>query len=587
MDSSYAFPRLLYGSAAPPFLSLATRRSWLLGLWIVTFLLGTLFCSIPVQAQQPVKDLQLIDYQGDFPPVDAPESYAATSLPERQNINLGINVEPVWLQFEVEDGDPTILQLDNPLIHHIALHRYLPETSRFSAPIEQVAFIPLFGDEPNRWRPVFELTEPGTYWLMLSSPQALRFSLSQTTLAQVDSDWRGFLLGQGLYLGMLLGLMVYNVVLLIFLKDSNYFWYLGFVGSSAAYFFLQKGLIFELAPRFSPLLNEALLFTALSIGIISALSFCRSFLMLSEQDRLMDRLFLGFITFGLVCLAGTWWLPGHVSVLMFSLLGLGTLTLFCLASWRALGRRFRPARWLLMGWSALVVGSLAFILSIYGVIPHNVLTYYGFQFGSALESLLLSLALADRINLLRRERETLAKEKLRFATMSVTDGLTGLYNRRYLTRHLEDSVQQTQHNHQPLSLLMLDIDHFKAFNDEWGHLLGDKALQHFADILVEIVRDDDAVCRFGGEEFTIVLRHQPLPQALDIAERIRTTLRTTPLMTDTHQAITLTCTIGAVQYSAPESAKAFLARADAALYQGKQDGRDRVIGDSAMYEVST
>ncbi|MGM0826546.1 MAG: diguanylate cyclase [Pseudomonadota bacterium] len=566
---------------------MVTRRCVLLGLLSIAILLFALLFSHAVSADQPVKRLQLIDYHGELPPAAAPESFTATPLPERKNLNLGINVEPVWLQFEVEADDPPILQLNNPLIHQIALHRYLPETSTFSTPIQRVAFTPLLGDELDRWRPVFELTEPGTYWLKLSSPQALRFQLSQTSLPQLNSDWRGFLLGQGLYLGMLLGLMVYNCVLLRFLKDSSYFWYLGFVGSSAAYFFLQKGLMFELVPSFPQLVNEALLFTALSIGIISALSFCRTFLMLSGQDRLMDRLFMVFIVFGLVCLAGTWWLPGHVSVKMFSVLGLGTMTLFCLASWRALRRRFRPARWLLMGWSALIVGCLAFILSIYGVLPHNLLTYYGFQFGSALESLLLSLALADRINLLRRERETLVKEKLRFAAMSVTDGLTGLYNRRYLTRHLEESVQQARLHHQPLSLVMLDIDHFKAFNDRWGHLLGDKALQHFADILTEAVREEDAVCRFGGEEFTIVLRHQPIQHALEVAERIQNTLRTTPLRADAHPPIPLTCTIGVVQYQVPESAKAFLARADSALYQGKEGGRDRVTSDLMTHQGST
>ncbi|MCL7931225.1 diguanylate cyclase [Halomonas llamarensis] len=586
MVYSYAFRRHLYGSQAPPW---AIRHHVLIDLSCLAIVVAVLFFSPAAFANQPVSHLQLMDYHGALPPTgdNALESVSATPLPDQQNINLGINIEPVWLQFKVEAGDPPIVQLNNPLIHQIALHRYLPETSTFSAPIQRVAFTPLLGDELGRWRPVFELTEPGTYWLKLSSPQALRFQLSQTTLPQVNSDWRGFLLGQGLYLGMLLGLLVYNGVLLRFLKNSNYFWYLGFVGSSAVYFFLQKGLMFELVPAFPKLVNEALLFTALSIGIISALSFCRTFLMLPEQDRLMDRLFMVFIVFGLVCLVGTWWLPGHVSVKMFSVLGLGTMTLFCLASWRALQRRFRPARWLLMGWSALIVGCLVFILSIYGVLPHNLVTYYGFQFGSALESLLLSVALADRINLLRRERETLVKEKLRFATMSVTDGLTGLYNRRYLNRHLDESVQQARLQHQPLSLVMLDIDHFKVFNDRWGHLLGDKALQHFADILVEAVCEEDAVCRFGGEEFTIVLRHQPVQQALDVAERIRTMLRTTPLMTDANQAIPLTCTIGVVQYQVPESAKAFIARADSALYQGKEGGRDRVMSDLMTHQGST
>lgn len=375
----------------------------------------------------------------------------------------------------------------------------------------------------------------------------------------------------------MLGLVIYNSVLLLSLRDASYFWYLGFVLGLAGYFVFQKGLLYEFWPSLSLPLNEALMFTSLAVGAASALQFCRRFLLMSREDPRLDR-WLQYV--GILALAGVflaWWRPGHTTVVFFSLFGLAVMGLFLLVSVRALRRHFRPARWLLLAWSSLVAGATAFILATYGLLPHHFLTYYGFQVGSAIEAMLLSLALADRISLMHRERETLLDEQTRLQGMSYTDGLTNLHNRRFLDERLGTLVPAAQAEGSPLSLVMLDLDHFKRFNDGWGHLEGDRALQHLAKVMRSVVRSEDSSCRYGGEEFAIVLPGRSQSQAAEVAERIRSELARQPLKLETGEAVHLSCTLGVAQLAPGETAESLLGRADQALYRGKQAGRNRVV----------
>jgi diguanylate cyclase (GGDEF)-like protein len=134
---------------------------------------------------------------------------------------------------------------------------------------------------------------------------------------------------------------------------------------------------------------------------------------------------------------------------------------------------------------------------------------------------------------------------------------------------------------------MLDIDNFKRFNDGWGHAEGDRALQHLGKVIEEVVRDIDPVCRYGGEEFVILLKERDEHQALDIAERIRKGLATTPLTLLSGEQVLLTCTLGVAKRLEGESASALLRRADQALYRGKYAGRDRVVLNASGGVAST
>jgi len=157
--------------------------------------------------------------------------------------------------------------------------------------------------------------------------------------------------------------------------------------------------------------------------------------------------------------------------------------------------------------------------------------------------------------------------------LSVTDDLTGLYNRRYLMDAVANEVRRSRRLDHPCTLLMADVDHFKEYNDDYGHLAGDEALRRIAGILRETTRDVDCAARYGGEEFVVLLPETRAAGAIETAQRFRTRLATDELVGGK-----LSVSIGVAQFPEDGDAPdALLARADAALYRAKREGRDRVL----------
>ncbi|HET7891434.1 MAG TPA: GGDEF domain-containing protein [Candidatus Sulfotelmatobacter sp.] len=162
-------------------------------------------------------------------------------------------------------------------------------------------------------------------------------------------------------------------------------------------------------------------------------------------------------------------------------------------------------------------------------------------------------------------------------TQSIKDPLTGLYNRRYLQETMERETRRAVRAAQGLGVLMLDLDHFKRFNDTYGHDAGDAVLRETASFLLKSVRAEDIVCRFGGEEFVVILPAADLKVTQARAERIRARLREATLMHQGRSLGMITVSVGVAEL--PEhgaSTKELLEAADAALYRAKREGRDRV-----------
>jgi diguanylate cyclase (GGDEF)-like protein/PAS domain S-box-containing protein len=166
--------------------------------------------------------------------------------------------------------------------------------------------------------------------------------------------------------------------------------------------------------------------------------------------------------------------------------------------------------------------------------------------------------------------------------LSVTDSLTGLYNQRFFYATLEREIKAAQRYGHPLSLLMADIDFFKAYNDRFGHLEGDRALSRFAGILTGCVRAMDLCCRYGGEEFVVLLPHAAMSEALGVAERVRQgTARVSfaPQGAPAGERTSLTVSLGAATLGPGGGGKDLVRRADGALYAAKQAGRNMVAAD--------
>ena len=163
-------------------------------------------------------------------------------------------------------------------------------------------------------------------------------------------------------------------------------------------------------------------------------------------------------------------------------------------------------------------------------------------------------------------------------TLSYIDALTGLFNFRFMQRALEMEMERTRRTFLPTSLIMADLDHFKNINGTYGHEAGNTALAWVGRLLRESVRIIDAACRYGGEEFALILPSTSLVQSSNIAERLRVIINSNSVLLN-GQHVTLTASFGVAVFSFTDNwtVSDFLSKADGLLYQAKSSGRDRVF----------
>ncbi len=191
------------------------------------------------------------------------------------------------------------------------------------------------------------------------------------------------------------------------------------------------------------------------------------------------------------------------------------------------------------------------------------------------EELLLRLKRVLKERKLTKDRnemlETLQK-------LAITDGLTKLYNSRYFYNQLELEIDRSKRYNHPVSLLLLDIDHFKLYNDSYGHLEGDKVLVKLGRIIKSCLRTMDSAYRYGGEEFTVILPETNGQEAIGVAERIRRIVEAEKFTPETEggKEITITISAGVTEYYPNEDVATFIKRADKAMYSSKERGRNTV-----------
>lgn len=177
----------------------------------------------------------------------------------------------------------------------------------------------------------------------------------------------------------------------------------------------------------------------------------------------------------------------------------------------------------------------------------------------------------------KRYQERLRLHYQQSIEMAVTDPLTGLYNRRYMASHLATLLSQSPSQH-GISVLMLDLDYFKQINDTHGHQVGDEVLRELGGRIVRNIRGIDMACRYGGEEFVVLMPDTDIDAAEIVANRLLHAIGEAPVTVKTAAgALTVTCSIGCTTSTAADTAESLLKRADDALYEAKTGGRNRII----------
>ena len=190
--------------------------------------------------------------------------------------------------------------------------------------------------------------------------------------------------------------------------------------------------------------------------------------------------------------------------------------------------------------------------------------------------------LETRLSASRQEIEQLQQNLEVVRSESLTDPLTTLSNRKFFDQELDKAVAAARKRNEPLALLMSDVDHFKSFNDKYGHLTGDQVLRLVAISMKQNVKGQDIVARYGGEEFAVALPNTNLESAATVAEHIRSAVMTKELMkrSSGERLGRITISIGVALLRPDDTAQSLIERADACLYGAKRNGRNRVVRES-------
>lgn len=249
--------------------------------------------------------------------------------------------------------------------------------------------------------------------------------------------------------------------------------------------------------------------------------------------------------------------------------------------------RFRWAVWFTL--AVLLVYGLGYTVHAGRESPYDVFELSQFLFVVAIGGYTLvvnyRIELEDRRRFVRAERAAQARARLEASqqeldALSRRDALTGVPNRRHQDEYLAEQWQAARNQGQPLSVMLLDVDHFKAFNDRYGHPAGDQCLQHVAQALLKAVGPvRGLLARWGGEEFVVVLPHTGASGALQVAEKLRTSVETLALRHEVVPAGVVTISVGVATAAVdadPASLERLLSMADGALYQAKAAGRNTV-----------
>jgi diguanylate cyclase (GGDEF)-like protein len=418
-----------------------------------------------------------------------------------------------------------------------------------------------------------------------------------------------------LYYGLLLALIAFNLLLFLSARDPLYLLYVGMaVGMGLGQLALNGFGNLWLWPDATKWANDSLAWGFALCGLSGAL-FARRFLDTARNTPVLDRfLCLAVLTFAAEVAFGLF-IPYRTLAISVSLAGLGFSVVAVLAGVRCFMMRQPGASYFLLGWSLLLAGAGILAARNMGWLPTNAITSYALQFASALEMVLFSFALADRINRLRREKEAaqaaalasgqamvaalkrsalelerrvrertlelaqanerLSESAARHKLQATHDALTGLANRMLLDDRLDRSIERARRFGTKVGVVMIDLDHFKPVNDTHGHAVGDRLLLTVATRLRESVRTSDTVARYGGDEFVLLIDNVHGREDIErVVAGVQTRL-SIPVV-DGERVLTLAASIGISVF--PEDtldASTLLRRADEAMYAAKTIGKAR------------
>jgi diguanylate cyclase (GGDEF)-like protein len=605
----------------------------------------------------------LVDKEGQFSPAQLFEGEHDWLTHDKETLSFGYTSDVYWFRFEVRNLSKTeishLLEIAYPVLDDISMFVYDMDTGRKQ-------FEHQLGDKiPFKLRQIqhrhfvvpLELKpQQDQLWLIrIKTSSSMQVPMTIWPEREFFVQDQSRVMGLGLYYGIMFIMVLYNLFVFMTVRENNYLYYVFYVASMAGFLASLQGLSFQYAWPDATNWNDSAIIVMLSGVVFFTCIFTRNFMVLADGHPVLDKLFRVVIISTAIVAVTVNLTPYYILIKILIGIAVAGISLVIYTGILRWSEGFNAARYFTIAWSSMLIGGAILALNKFNIIPRNFFTENAVQLGSAMEVILLSFALADRLNQEKRERyeaqitalnhervastaqaEALEQERCartaqekalvhereareaqaqaleiqrkanetlenkvrertnelesanqKLAELSTTDALTGVRNRRYFDQVLEREFHRAFREREQLSVLMLDIDHFKAVNDDYGHQVGDEALRVVAHVLKEVVhRTTDLCARYGGEEFAVVLPNTEVEGAYQVAEKIRKKIAE-QIINAEDKEFSLTVSIG-VMGDAPstgDNVDLWLKEADDALYAAKEGGRNKVVLSDACSET--
>ena len=578
--------------------------------------------------------------------------------PGHSNLNFGYTDSSFWLKFSVtsisRENLIRFMEIAYPVLDHVDI--YLFRDGKLTQSWE-------LGDKhPFHERPInhhhfivpfnIDAKQQVEFFLRVKSTSSVQIPMSIWDEARLLEHTSTNVLGLGLYYGTMLVMVLYNLFVYLSVRETTYLYYVIYVANMALFLASINGISYQYLWPGALWWNDQAIVVCLTSAMIFGALFTTRFLKLEIHKPNLHRFVLAGVAFGVLIVVASFFVSYSIMIRVTIFLAVIAICFAIPTGIIRWSEGDSAAKYYTIAWSTLLLGGMVLAMNKFNLIPRNSLTENATQLGSALEVVLLSLALADRLNSEKRARyraqqasleneqllrlaqaETLSQEhearlanekalklekqareaqaealkiqqranetletRVRERTnelekanrkleqLTFTDGLTGIRNRRYFDRAVDSEFHRAFREQQPLSLLVMDIDHFKQFNDDYGHLIGDDCLRAVAHtIRGQIHRDADVVARYGGEEFVVLMPNTDEAGARHIAEKIRQQVEALDFRVNEERA-PVTISIGGITHMPQDKQgqELFVAAADDALYQSKENGRNQVT----LYAIS-
>ena len=557
----------------------------------------------------------------------------------RQSLTVPPSTEGVWGRFELSNHTEQtrwLLVVKWPLIDRMRVQLYYPLRDAWGPLMQDGDSVPMPEQASNHRYLLYPLELPAheqvVVYFHAQAHETIALPmqvLTQDALNAQESEQAALIY---LFFGGMIVILLYNACLYVFTRDACYITYIFYLICMVGYQLTLTGL------GQLYVWGDYTRFTAKAYGIFGCLSFfaalifARYFLQLKNYGGWIYHSNTAFIGYWVVMCSAVVFAPDLAPYLLPTLMPIATTFVSIFITLYLWHKGNVSAKHFTIAWMFLVVFTLVHLLAVAGHLPLTPLTLGSQMIGVYIEFILLSIALAERINREREQRvaaqqdaliasQQLAQaheEKLRaqqealalqdeaktllevrvaertydleqtqtrlehaireLAELSIKDSLTQLYNRRHFDATAPSEIARAKRTQVPVSVLMIDIDHFKKVNDHYGHLFGDECLRQVAKIIDQhSQRAGDLAARYGGEEFVVLLPATTLERAQQLAERIRHDVAELSLA-HPKGALQPTLSVGvaSLDLTADADIQTLMHDADLALYQAKKSGRNRV-----------